>query len=209
MRKIILSASIFCLLATSVQGQNFYFVFLNTNHEREELPASQVDSIQDAHINNIKRLATMKKLIVAGPFNGGGGIFIFNVSDENEVQNLLKTDPAIAANRFKLEVFPYSPVKGGVCEINIDAEMVTHSFIRIEPAAARDSSAVLSLLENLKDRSKVVASGELGNGTSGIILFDDPSFIHEFKSAGKNPAGRLKYSIRELWVGKGSFCEQE
>ena len=53
-------------------------------------------------MQNLTRLAAQGKIIVAGPLGDDGnwrGIFIFDAPTKDEVEELLKTYPAIAANR--------------------------------------------------------------------------------------------------------------
>jgi uncharacterized protein YciI len=63
------------------------------------------------HLDNISRLAEEGKLIVAGPFGKNElnyrGLFILTTASTAEAQDLLKTDPAIAAGVFDIEVLPW------------------------------------------------------------------------------------------------------
>jgi uncharacterized protein YciI len=66
--------------------------------------------IQQGHMANINRLYHDGKLKVAGPFGDEGkwvGIFIFDCETQEEVEKLLKTDPAIAAGRLDYEIHPW------------------------------------------------------------------------------------------------------
>ena len=54
-----------------------FFVFLNRNPNRVTLPEEEAKKLQEGHMNNINRLAEEGKLLAAGPFEDGGGIFIF------------------------------------------------------------------------------------------------------------------------------------
>ena len=66
--------------------------------------------LQEAHMENIRRLAAEGKLIIAGPFPGGGelrGIYIFDVTTIDEARALTETDPAIQAGRLKMELHPW------------------------------------------------------------------------------------------------------
>jgi uncharacterized protein YciI len=66
--------------------------------------------IQEGHMANIKRLYNDGKLKVAGPFGDEGkwiGLFIFDCETKEEVEKLLKTDPAIAAGRLNYEIHPW------------------------------------------------------------------------------------------------------
>jgi uncharacterized protein YciI len=68
-----------------------------------------LDSIFHGHIKNIQRLASMGKLIVAGPLEnnakGYRGIFILNVKTEEEARVLLQTDPAVHAKVLDFELY--------------------------------------------------------------------------------------------------------
>jgi len=66
--------------------------------------------IQEGHLANIDRLYNEGKIKVAGPFGDKGnwkGIFIFDCETKEEVESLLKTDPAIAAGRLAYDIRPW------------------------------------------------------------------------------------------------------
>lgn len=63
------------------------------------------------HMDNISRLAEQDLLSVAGPFGKNElkyrGLFILNVATKEEAEELLSTDPAIAAGVFDTEIIPW------------------------------------------------------------------------------------------------------
>lgn len=66
--------------------------------------------LQKGHLDNMDTLYNRGKLKVAGPFGDGGnwsGIFIFDCDTKEEVETLLKTDPAIAAGRLSYDLRPW------------------------------------------------------------------------------------------------------
>lgn len=67
--------------------------------------------LMHGHLDNIKRLAENDLLTVAGPFGQNDmqfrGLFILNVGTNEEAEELLSTDPAIAAGIFKTEIIPW------------------------------------------------------------------------------------------------------
>ena len=67
----------FLPFVTSAQTPELIFVFLNKRIDKAELPEGEVKKIMEGHMANIERLSKEGKLISAGPFDGGGGIFIF------------------------------------------------------------------------------------------------------------------------------------
>jgi len=69
-----------------------------------------ITKLQNAHLQNIERLAKEGKLAVAGPFTddkGIEGIFIFNVKTVEEAKALTETDPGIKAGVFEMELHPF------------------------------------------------------------------------------------------------------
>ncbi|MFZ4544994.1 MAG: YciI family protein [Saprospiraceae bacterium] len=70
-----------------------------------------LDSLFAGHMNNIKRLADIGKLSLAGPFGKNDktyrGLFILNVSKIEEATELLQTDPTIKEKVFEVELYPW------------------------------------------------------------------------------------------------------
>ena len=91
------------------QMKQYFMVFLTAGPNRTQDSVTRA-KLQEGHLNNITRLFNEKKIVLAGPFLDNGtylGIFIFDVTTENEVIALLKTDPAIAAGRLGYEIHPW------------------------------------------------------------------------------------------------------
>jgi len=86
--------------------KQYVFVVLKTGKTKIE-DAEKRKELQAGHMKNISRLAEEGKLVLAGPFNQGGdlrGIYIFNVKTLEEAAELVKTDPAIKAGLFDVEM---------------------------------------------------------------------------------------------------------
>ncbi len=122
MKKIICIAC-FSFLAFQLSAQDeeenppfeivkYYFVELISNPDRPELPKAQVDSIQAAHMANITQMAKDGVLMLAGPFEKGGGIFILKVATQEEAEKLAARDPAVSAGRLLTEIKPWYTTKG-------------------------------------------------------------------------------------------------
>ncbi|MFN8252514.1 MAG: YciI family protein [Ferruginibacter sp.] len=91
------------------QIKQYWFVMLVKGANRTQDSATAA-RIQEGHMANIKRLYEAGKLKVAGPFGDDGdwrGIFIFDVAAKEELEQLLNTDPAIAAGRLGYEIHPW------------------------------------------------------------------------------------------------------
>lgn len=75
-------------------------------------PENRVEAarLQQAHMDNINRLAEEGMLIMAGPFLDTGalrGIYLFNVSRLEEAEALTASDPAIVYGSLVMELHPW------------------------------------------------------------------------------------------------------
>jgi uncharacterized protein YciI len=84
--------------------KSYVMAFLKTGPNRSQDSAT-IAEIQQAHLENIIRLANEGKLILAGPFLDNGelrGIYVFNVSTLEEARKLTLADPAVRAIAVRL-----------------------------------------------------------------------------------------------------------
>jgi uncharacterized protein YciI len=84
-----------------------------TTWSPEETP--EAERMQEAHMANIRRMAALGKLVMAGPFLDDGpirGIYIFKVDSLAEALALTESDPAVQAGRLKFELHPWLVEKG-------------------------------------------------------------------------------------------------
>ncbi len=216
MRSIFLLLFSLVCFWSSAQSSRYTFVFLNTRTDKAELPKEDVDKLMQGHMANITRLATEGKLIVAGPFDGGGGIFILNTTSIDEANTWLSTDPGIQANRWKLDVLPYQPRIGGVCVAKEPYEMVTYNFIRfrsnIHKETVGDYPVLLKrhdeYLKQLAKNGNVITEGIFDDQEGGILIMKGDIQPEVFENDPAVKGGTLLFEIKKLWVAKGAFCEQ-
>jgi len=213
----IFSLILFLLLssATSLRSQDsFIWVFLNTNPDREQLSEEETSDIQRRHLENIRRLATEHKLLVAGPIKGGGGIFVMNTSDMDQARDWVITDPAIRAGRFRIEMFSWKPREGTACLVDENASMEEHLLVRYVPHITKfnvQQSPRLYLehdryLKKNLDHGNVLTEGIFGNNDGGIIIFDqepDRSVIMQDPTVIE---GIFIPEFMTIWLADGSFC---
>jgi uncharacterized protein YciI len=181
---------------SSAIDNQYYFVFLNTNPEREELSEDKVMELQEGHTNNINRLAKEGKLLIAGPVKGGGGIFVLVAPTLEEANEYLQTDPAIKAKRFNLEVYPMNLLEGNICKVpGEDFHMVNYTFIRYsENISITDRKMILTQIGfEGRDDGILVVNYNLEEGNEEELK----NFIS---------ADRINY-IKTIWIARGSFCE--
>ncbi|MEQ1797037.1 MAG: YciI family protein [Lacibacter sp.] len=91
------------------QIRQYWFVMLLKGNNRTH-DSTTAAKIQEGHMANITKLYYEGKLKVAGPFGDNGnwlGIFIFDCKTKEEVEQLLKTDPAVSSGRLAYDIRPW------------------------------------------------------------------------------------------------------
>lgn len=214
MKRLVL---IFALLPLGLSAQHsFTFVFLHKKADKKELPKEQVDKIMEGHMANIERLAKEGKLVAAGPFDGGGGIFIFKSSSVAEVTDWISSDPGVQAQRWNIEILPYQPHLGGVCPVSEPYEMVSYSFIHFKPnvmkfnvqTADETMKKHTEFIRQLNAGGNVITEASFGGLDGGILVMKGTL---EQDVILRNPAvseGLFDPDFKTLWIAKGSFCEK-
>jgi uncharacterized protein YciI len=89
--------------------KQYVMAFLKSGPNRTHDSAT-ASNIQRSHLDNIQKMASEGKLLLAGPFLDGGeyrGIYIFNISSIEEAQRLTASDPAVKAGRLIMELHPW------------------------------------------------------------------------------------------------------
>lgn len=120
---IIITTLVLSIITYSLISQNkepefnlktYYLVFLKSGPNRDQ-SAEEAQKIQLGHLANIKRLAEMDKIVIAGPLLDDSdvrGIFIFDAESQEEVSELCSTGPAIKSGRLIAEVHPWMSEPG-------------------------------------------------------------------------------------------------
>lgn len=215
MKKGILIA-LFLLIGGAARCQQFIFVFLNKKQDAIELAKEQLDKLMEGHMANIGRLAKEGKLLAAGPFDGGGGIFVFKSNSKKEVEEWLSTDPGVQAKRWNIEIFNYHPRIGSVCLVKEPYEMTNYNFVRFEVNLTKYTLTQLSdqikehdgYLKKLAVSGNVISEGTFDANEGGILVMRgemkkdvielDPAVQKEF----------MEFAIKKLYIAKGAFCEK-
>ena len=208
MRKFIL-LFLFVLMGSVAYTQNksYTFVFLNNKPDKEVLSKEKSDSIMIGHMNNIGRLAKEGKLLAAGPFEGGGGIFILNTKSVEEANKWLSTDPGVKAKRWNLEVLSYTVNTGGVCPVGEPYEMVFYKFLRFIPEKLTPevitwhNRAIRKLLE----QGSVIHEGTFSDELGGVVVLKADALVDADPAV---KGGWIKQEVKKLYIAKGSFCEK-
>lgn len=101
-------------------GMTIYYVFLlrkGPTWSPESTP--EIESLQEAHLANLKRLADMGKLVINGPlldsFATSGeirGIGALKAESMQEAEQLIDTDPMVKVGRLVFELHAWMIGKG-------------------------------------------------------------------------------------------------
>lgn len=202
----------------SAQEFDRVFVFLNVNSNKEILSEDSVKVLMDGHFKNMGELGTQGKLINAGPFEGGGGLFVMNSHSVDTVKQWLQTDPAVKANRWVIEMYPFTTTEGGSCVVGTEYEMVKYPFVRYAPsneianyksgANSEKEVTTKELISKLKTDGSLIMAGHFASNEGGILVLKDKSSIDTIKSSNVANSGSTSFEYKELWIAKGSFCEE-
>ncbi len=101
---LLMALSSIAIKAQTMEIVTYYFVELIPNAGSPEYTNEQLVEIQRSHLDNIKSMAREGKLLLAGPFEGGGGIFILNADSPEQAQEWVERDPAVKAERFTFKI---------------------------------------------------------------------------------------------------------
>jgi uncharacterized protein YciI len=214
MKKLLIVPLLFCCVC--LQAQSFKFVFLNKKSDAVELTKEQSDKIMEGHMANINRLAKEKKLIAAGPFDGGGGIFIFKSNSLEEVKDWLSTDPGVQAQRWNIEILPYEPRYGSVCSVNEPYEMVSYHFVRylanLTKYNIQDAPLTFKkhddYLKQVIKTGNVITEGTFGEREGGILILQGDLQKEVIEKDPSINEGLFEIQFKKLYIAKGAFCEK-
>lgn len=187
-------------------------------HKRQDLPAmpkEEVDKLMQGHFANMEKLHKEGHLVAAGPFEGGGGIFIFNSTNRADIDRWLADDPGVQAQRWRLEVLPYKPVIGSICAVSEPYQMVNYSFIRFVPQLTKDNQrdatrlflAHQDLISGLNTNKVIITHVQMGE-LEDLVIATEAINADRFTTDPAVQQGLLAVEAKKLFIAKGSFCEK-
>lgn len=89
--------------------KKYVMAFLKRGPNRDQ-DSTTAAKLQAAHMENIGKMVEAGKLVLAGPFFGDGdlrGIYIFDVDNIKDAEELTNSDPAIQAGRLEMELIEW------------------------------------------------------------------------------------------------------
>ncbi|WP_298896885.1 YciI family protein [uncultured Psychroserpens sp.] len=84
--------------------KNVVYHFVELIPTEKSFESTDLQKIQMDHMKNIRKLASEGKLLLAGPFKDGGGLFVLNTNSIQKAENWVQEDPAVKAGRFKYKI---------------------------------------------------------------------------------------------------------
>ena len=92
-------------------GMKMYVLVILKTGDNDSVTAGESQELFRGHLDNIGRLVKEGKMIIAGPLGKNElsyrGIFIMDMSDIDEVRDIMQSDPAISAGLLNVELMPW------------------------------------------------------------------------------------------------------
>lgn len=207
--------TVIMLLSATVFSQSLFLVQLVTNPNRAELSQDEVNQIQKAHLGHIRLLNNQGILLAAGPFEGGGGLFILQASSLADAKSAIVGDPAVKANRFVVLVEPYTPSKGYVCQVHEDAELIMLGFVKISPSSGREQDFQIQKMHREFMAKKaaninIVYEGWNTSLADGFFVCSGQTVESLESLFATHPMvkdGSITVDVKNLWIAEGAFCD--
>lgn len=198
------------------QAQPYTIVFLNKNPDAAQMSKAEVDKIMEGHTENRERLAKEGKLLAAGPFDGGGGLYIMKTNSVEEAQRWIADDPGIKSRRWTVEVFPYKPRVGGICPVGENYSMTNYVFVRFDAIVSKSTAPNFAdlirqhdeFLKEITRSGNVVTEAIFGERDGGILILKGDVQRELFDSDPAVQQGLVLVDVKKFYTAKGSFCEQ-
>ncbi|NBW35749.1 MAG: hypothetical protein EBR30_12170 [Cytophagia bacterium] len=217
MRKIIVFIFLLIIYKSSMAQpkSDLTFVFLNKRTDLPEMPKPELDKIMEGHMANISSMAKDGRLLAAGPFEGGGGIFVLKTSSIEEAKQWLASDPGVKAERWRLEFLPVIFRTGKPCTALEPYEMVSYHFIRYGLTLAKhnvqQASATMrnheQFMKDLYKTGNVIAEATFGDSEGSILIMKGELDQRVVESSPAVKELLFEIDVKKLWIAKGSFCE--
>lgn len=216
MYKLVFAIVLLLPWAALAQPGKYSIVFLNSKADAEKVDEATTKRLMEGHMANINRLAKEGKLLAAGPFEGGGGLFILNTPSLEQAQEWVATDPAVQANRWNIEVLAYTPRIGSVCPVSEPYEMVTYTFVRFNAIVEKHTASTYPNLirqhddyvKRVASASQVVTEATFGPNEGGILVVKGELAPDSFAADPGVQQGLLDVQLKKLYIAKTSFCEK-
>ena len=198
------------------QPKTYTIVFLNKKPDAEQIDKETSAKLMEGHMANINRLAKEGKLLAAGPFDGGGGLFILNTTSIEEAQSWVNSDPTVQAKRWNIELLPYTPRIGSVCPVSEPYEMVSYTFVRFNAIVEKFNASTYPIIlrkhetyvKEHTNPADIVTEAIFAENEGGILIVRGELPSDTFANDPGVQQGLLDVQVKKLYIAKTSFCEK-
>lgn len=209
--------------AAQPQLETYQLLLFEKGPNRPETMPPGGDELHKQHLAYFGRLQAEGKVVVLGPFGGGGdlrGAAIVKVDGADAAKAVFADDPSIKAGRLVLEpmVLWSAPSNFGALEANGGTEQLYFGFLVSGPNRSQDPAAAktlqaehLAYMDGRHKEGTLRAAGPIGEGGEhrrGIVVYRAASLDEARALAEGDPAvkaGRLAVELHPWTVPKGVF----
>lgn len=175
-------------------------VVLKSGSRVAEYSPEERGRLQGEHMANIMRLASERKLCLAGPFGPEKpdptwrGIFVFDVPTLSNARALTDTDPAVKAGVLAMELRPMRSTSGLRTFLARELQAIEEARregreLKMEDTIrgyvlvlAKDAERAETLLERHVGRARILLRAHIGDASEGLFVLDQPD-VASAKSA--------------------------
>jgi len=208
---------LFSLLSFSATAGNngLYFIFLQANN-RDVSMKTEASKAELLHKQKLVALYRQGIVKTWGDVDKGGEILIIKVKDLPEAWKVIKSDPAVSAGLFSVEIFPLLIYNGHLCKAT-----EPHSYQLIRLKANNDFSGDISKMlfinrifmsKIFQNDKRVMLYGFFDKHNDGVIIVDAVSKADALSLIKKHPAvkaGQLTVKVTDLHNTEGAFCRRQ
>lgn len=203
------------LLNASGQPKTYSIIFLDPRHDALPLDATAAEELRNDHLENIIRLSDEGKLLIAGPFRGGGELIVMNTSSTDEALTWMENDLTLRADRWRVEALPFTPRIGSICPVRGEVNYVEYAFVRFNAIVEKfNASSYPNLIREHEkfissnfDRQDIVAEGVFGPNEGGILVLRTAVSNDTFLPDPAVQQGLIDVDIKVIHIARSSFCE--
>jgi len=102
--------------------------------------------------------------------------------------------------------------------VGAEYEMTMYWFVRYAPSNeianyksnANEAKEVSTeeLIAGLSKTGDLIMAGYFGSNEGGVLVVKDAAGVEKIKTSAAANTGAISFEFKELWIAKGSFCEE-
>jgi uncharacterized protein YciI len=203
-----------------LEMMTYQMVFLHRVPGVSELPESQANAVQEAHLAHLARLNRERVNLLYGPFLDDGplrGIAVLDVASAEEAKRLFAEDPHVKAGRLAVDVKPWMGPKGWFHPPDKPEtpEQLVFGFLKSGPNRSQSKEeaqalqkAHLAYMDDLHEQGRLIMAGPFLDDTEwrGVVVYRVASVDEARDLASGDPmvkAGRLAIDARPWMTFRG------